>query len=127
LKLIISVPQKLYSGAIVNYPANNFAGNAAVMRLLVESIKELHLSLNINKKFNKPDAELNSYDVAHHAGMQLEEEYEFLQLMHELQRQEYLKRHLKKVLPIVKEMENLKAKVKLNGHFKNLEGFNINK
>jgi hypothetical protein len=41
----------------------------------------------------------------------------------ELQRQEYLKRHLTKVLPLVAEMEGLREKIKLNGHFKNLSGF----
>jgi uncharacterized protein len=43
--------------------------------------------------------------------------------LHERQRQEYLKRHLTKIIPMVSEMENLKQKVKLNGHFKNLSGF----
>ena len=79
--------------------------------------------LNINKHFKKTDEELDSYDVAHHAGMNLEEEYEFLQLMREDQRQEYLKRHLIKVLPIVAGMDALKEKVKLNGHFRDLKGF----
>jgi hypothetical protein len=45
--------------------------------------------------------------------------------MHERQRQEYLKRHLAKVIPLVAEMEQLKEKVKLNGHFKNLSAFNF--
>lgn len=49
----------------------------------------------------------------------------FLNLMHERQRQEYLKRHLTKVIPLVAEMETLKEKVKLNGHFKNLSSFNF--
>jgi hypothetical protein len=43
--------------------------------------------------------------------------------MSERQRQEYLRRHLTKVLPMVAEMEGLKEKIKLNGHFKNLSGF----
>ena len=63
-----------------------------------------------------------SYDLAHHAGLNLEEEFELLQLMREDQRLEYLKRHLNKVLPIINEMENLKEKVKLNGHFRELKG-----
>ena len=45
--------------------------------------------------------------------------------MHELQRQEYLKRHIAKVLPMLGEMETLKERVKLNGHFKNLSGFDL--
>jgi uncharacterized protein len=55
----------------------------------------------------------------------LQEEYELLNLLHERQRQEYLKRHLTKVIPMIAEMEKLKEKIKLNGHFKNLSGFNF--
>jgi hypothetical protein len=73
----------------------------------------------------KSREELWSYDVAHTVGLKLEEEYELLTLMNELQRQEYLKRHLAKVLPVVAEMESLKNKIKMNGHFKNISGFNI--
>ena len=122
LELINELPDKLYSGAIVNYPENDEKGNRALMQGIVKGIKELHKLLKIEKKFAKPDNELWSYDVAHHAGMSLTEEYELLELLHELQRQEYLKRHLKKVLPLLAEMEVLKEKVKLNGHFKNLKG-----
>jgi len=122
LEMISSLPDKLYSGAIVNYPGNDEKGNRALMQGIVKGIRELHKLLKIEKKFAKPDDELWSYDVAHHAGMSLTEEYELLELLHELQRQEYLKRHLKKVLPLLAEMEMLKEKVKLNGHFKNLKG-----
>jgi hypothetical protein len=87
----------------------------------------LHVILKVNKEFKKPEQELWSYDVAHHAGLSVEEEYELLGLQYELQRQEYLKQHLAKVLPVVLEMESLKEKIILNGHFKNLEGFDINK
>ncbi len=68
---------------------------------------------------------LQSYDVAHHAGLSLEEEYEVLGLLKELQSQEYIKRHLQKVLPMLMEMEQLKEKVKLNGHFRNLSAFDL--
>lgn len=125
LEVINDVPDKLYSGAIVNYPDNNEEGNRELMRKVVNGIKELHKLLNVTKTFRKPDAELNTYDVAHHAGLTLEEEYEFLGLLQELQRQEYLKRHLSKVLPVIVEMEALKEKVKLNGHFKNLTSFDL--
>jgi Lon protease-like protein len=125
LEVIKEIPEKLYSGAIVNYPANQETGSEEVMKKLVNSIRELHKLLKVKKDFHKADAELNTYDVAHHIGLSLEEEYEFLGLMHERQRQEYLKRHLSKVIPMVAEMERLKKKVKLNGHFKNLSTFNF--
>ena len=124
LEIINELPDKLYSGAIVTYPDNNENGNRTFMNGIILGIKELHKLLKIDKKFLKPDEELWSYDVAHHAGMSLQEEYELLELLHELQRQEYLKRHLTKVIPVLAEMEMLKEKVKLNGHFKNLKGLN---
>lgn len=122
LELINELPEKLYSGAIVNYPENIKNGNRALMPTVVAAIRELHKLLKISKDFKKPDSELWSYDIAHHAGLSLKEEYELLQLLHELQRQEYLKRHLKKVLPVIAEMETLKERVQMNGHFKNLKG-----
>jgi len=123
LEVIKELPDKLYSGAIVNYPDNDEKANRVLMQGIVKGIKELHKLLKIEKQFPKPDEELCCYDVAHHAGLSFQEEYELLELLHELQRQEYLKRHLTKVIPMLAEMEMLKEKVKLNGHFKNLKGF----
>lgn len=125
LELIRSIPDKLYSGAIVNYPDNNMKHDLAFIRKVVASIRELHKFLNISKDFKKKEEELFSYDIAHHAGLSVEEEYEFLGLLEEAQRLEYLKRHLNKVIPIVAGMESLKDKIKLNGHFRELKGFNF--
>ncbi|MEO5562830.1 MAG: LON peptidase substrate-binding domain-containing protein [Chitinophagaceae bacterium] len=125
LEIIKEVPDKLYSGAIVNYPDKDEQGNPEVMRKIVAGVRDLHELLKIKKEFAKADGEINSYDVAHHIGMSLEEEYELLSLMEERQRQEYLKRHLTKVIPMVAGMEQLKEKIKLNGHFKNLPGLDL--
>jgi len=124
LEIIKTVPDKLYSGAIVNYPDNlQDTGLPELMQRVVNAIRQLHRLLHISKDFKKPDRELNTYDIAHHAGLSIDEEYELLGLFREEQRQEYLKRHLSKVLPVIAEMETLKEKVKLNGHFKNLSSF----
>lgn len=125
LEVIKEIPEKLYSGAIVNYPSNFEHGSPEVMRRVLSSIRELHRMLNVNKDFNKNEHEIKTYDVAHHIGLSLQEEYELLNLMDERQRQEYLKRHLSKVIPVVAEIETLKEKIKQNGHFKNLSGFNF--
>jgi len=122
LEVIKEVPDKLYSGAIVNYPETNEEGNRDLMRRVMNSIKELHRLLKVEKKFQQTEEEVKAFDVAHHVGLSLEEEYEMLHLLQERQRQEYLKRHLTKVIPLVAEMEQLKEKIKLNGHFKNLSG-----
>jgi len=124
LEVIKTIPDKLYSGAIVNYPENKEdLGNRELMQKVINAVRELHRLLHITKDFKKPDDQLNVYDIAHHAGLSLQEEYELLGLLLEEQRQEYMKRHLSRVLPVIAEMETLKEKVKLNGHFKNLSSF----
>jgi Lon protease-like protein len=122
LEVVKSIPEKLYSGAIVNYPVNEENKNVLLLRKVMSNIKDLNAVLKLKKDFKKPDDQLLSYDIAHHVGLSLEEEYEFAGLLREDQRLEYLKRHLMKVLPVVNEMEVLKDRIKLNGHFKNLSG-----
>jgi Lon protease-like protein len=125
LEVIKEIPDKLYSGAIVNYPDTYEQGNIELMRKVMSGIRDLHKLLKVTKDFKKPDDEIRCYEVAHHVGFSLEEEYELLGLLDERQRQEYLKRHLTKVIPMVAGMEQLKEKIKLNGHFKNLHGFDL--
>ncbi len=127
LEVIQEVPDKLYSGAIVNYPDNFETGLPGVMQKIMKTIRDLHQLLKVNKDFKKEDNDITSYDVAHHVGLSLQEEYELLGLFDERQRQEYLKRHLTKVIPMLAGMEQLKEKIKGNGHFKNLSGFDLDK
>ena len=116
LEVIKEIPDKLYSGAIVNYPVTNEQGIPDLMRKLMKTIRELHQLLKVNKEFPVADEQLCAFDVAHHIGLSLEEEYELLGLFDERQRQEYLKRFLAKAIPMLTGMEQLKERIKLNGH-----------
>lgn len=121
LEVIKEVPDKLYSGAIVNYPRNNFYGNSAAMKALLKKMRGLHDELQVTKNFRKSDDELNVYDIAHHSGLTLQQEYELLQLTEEKQRQEYLKRHFQDASKIIAEREAaIREKIQMNGHFKEL-------
>jgi len=123
LEMLKEIPDKLYSGAIVNYQPNYQNGSASMMKKIIESTRKFHAHLEVSKDFGKPDEELNSYDIAHHMGLSIEEEFQILSYENELHRQEFLKRHITKMLSVVEEMQSLKKKIQLNGHFKNLEGF----
>lgn len=125
LEKIQELPDKLYHGAIVTYPQNSNTGSITLMKKILSGIKELHRFLKITNDFKKGDDELLSFDIAHHAGMPIEDEYRVLELEQELHRQEFIKRHLVKVLAVAAQMDMLKNKIKLNGHFKNLEGFSF--
>lgn len=120
LEHIKSIPDKLYSGAIVTYPDNHWVGVPSKMQQILQELRYFHELLEVNKVYKKPDDELTSYDLAHHMGMSLKQEYEFLTLLREDQRQEYLHRHLKQTIPTIIELQNLKERVKLNGHFRKL-------
>jgi hypothetical protein len=48
-----------------------------------------------------------------------------MKLLKENQRLEFIKRHLKKVIEVLDGMEDLKQRIQLNGHFKELKGFNL--
>jgi uncharacterized protein len=124
LEVIKELPEKLFSGAIVTYPQNITRGSSNLMKKVLHGIREIHKTLGVTKDFKKPDNELTSYDVAHHAGLSIEDEYMLLEFLDELHRQEFLKRHLAKIIPVMEKMDLLKGKIKLNGHFKNLPGFN---
>lgn len=122
LEIIKEIPDKLYGGAIVSYPDNFEKGIPELIKAIMTSVRELHQLLKVDKDFKKKEEEIKAYDLAHHVGLSLGEEYELLVLKDERQRQEYLKRHLTKVIPMLTGMELLKEKIKLNGHYKNLGG-----
>lgn len=122
LEIIKEIPDKLYGGAIVSYPDNFEKGMPELIKSIMTSVRELHQLLKVDKDFKKKEEEIKVYDLAHHVGLSMGEEYELLMLADERQRQEYLKRHLTKVIPMLTGMELLKEKIKLNGHYKNLGG-----
>jgi uncharacterized protein len=125
LEHVQTLPDKMYNGAIVSYLENIDNGKREMMDKIVLDARQLLITLNLQKNFGKDDFALKTYDIAHHVGMTLEQEYEFIGLLQELQRQEYLRRHLKKAHSFVYEIEKLKEKVKLNGHFKNVKGLDF--
>ena len=125
LEIVKEIPEKLYSGGIVSYLYDHRNGSQKMMTMLIAEMRKLHTELGIHKEMPKKDDELSSFDIAPHVGLSMEDEYQLLQYENELHRQEFIKRHLAKVMPIVDEMQSLKKKVQLNGHFKNMDGFNF--
>lgn len=122
LEVVKEIPDKLYSGAIVSYPENNLQqGDSKIAQLIIEEVHKLYELLNVEDKFPvKGEQEVLSYTIAHYIGLSKEQEYELLSLFTEMQRLEYIRRHLKEIAPMLQELESMKARIKLNGHFRNL-------
>ena len=88
--------------------------------LILKAVKELFAVLKISKDLPTDPLTFQTFEVAHYVGFTIEQEYEFLRLASEETRQNYMLKHLKRILPVVNEMELLRQKARLNGHFKNI-------
>ncbi len=113
-------PQKLYSGADIERIQNNPTGDPQLNSLILENLEELFATLNINSKILSAREQFNTYNFAHNVGLSIEQEYEFLCLPTELERQNYILQHLKRLIPVIREMERLRMRAQLNGHFKKI-------
>ncbi len=121
LEIVKSIPDKLYKGAIVEYPDNIMEhGDTSIARIILDEVRRLYALLNVEEKFPADKNSMISYELAHFVGLTLEQEYELLCIFTEVQRLEYIRRHLNNLLPTIQELEKLKARIKMNGHFKNL-------
>lgn len=112
---------KTYPGAIIDY-AENYEDEDYGKRLLIwDLIQELFDTLKVKRNFNKKPTDLSTFDLGHHVALPLEEEFKMLLLEKESERQDFLILHLKKIIPTLQNLDLLKEKIKMNGHFRNLK------
>lgn len=117
------VPGKLYAGGEVEM-INSGDSFSAHSTALTERLDQLYKLLQMETDYMVTDENL-SYKVAHKVGLSVEQEYELLTLESEAERQLYLIQHLNTVLPVVSDMERTKQRIRMNGHFKNLDPLNF--
>ncbi|MEL6864448.1 MAG: LON peptidase substrate-binding domain-containing protein [Bacteroidota bacterium] len=114
-------PNKLYAGADIERIEEFSEGDSYLYNQILLLLKELFRILKIDKKIPKNPDDFSTFEVAHHVGLSFEQEYQFLCLNNEVERQEFIADHLQQLIPVVKEMERLRKRVQLNGHFKNID------
>lgn len=121
LEVVKDIPEKLYHGAIVEYPHNiTVPDNTKIAQLIQDEVKRMYTLMGVEAKFPEHKTEMIAYEIAHLVGLSQEQEYELLGLFTEVQRLEYIRRHLKAILPVIQELEAMKARVQRNGHFRDL-------
>jgi hypothetical protein len=116
-------PGKLYSGGNVEYLKNNPIITDIKHHEFLFYLKEMLHLLNYPMEFDPED--VNSFTFSHKIGLKLEEELELLKMESESERTDYLIRHFKRMIPVMKAVENAKEKIKQNGHFKHLDPLNF--
>jgi hypothetical protein len=104
------VEMKLYSGGVVELlPEPEIS--PSVMIGLTQRVATLYEYLG----------EENTFDINKPQPYSQEQEYNLLKMPTEAERQGFLIQHLERIIPILHEVEKTKERIKLNGHFKNLD------
>ncbi len=108
---------KKYSAGNVHYIEINFEQDPLQKGYMLDRLEEFYQCIHYNS--NLRDAEnILSYDIAHHLGLTIEEEYNLLRLVRETERQDFITQYLDKVIPVLKKTEKVFEIIKMNGHFK---------
>ena len=117
----VKMEGKLYAAADIEKLEIDKKGDIMFTTKILDKLDELFSILKIKQELPEKTPDFSTFEIAHHVGFSLDQEFEFLTLPTELERQEFISAHLENLIPVVKEMEELRKKVQMNGHFKNLE------
>jgi Lon protease-like protein len=110
---------KLYSGGIVAYESYVDDADPILQTEIIELLKELYKLVNIEGQVIEIGTKM--YELSHKIGLSKEQEYDFLKLNTELQRQQFVFEHVKALIPTLINIQIAKERIKLNGHFKTLD------
>ena len=118
LEFIKELPDKLYSGGVIAEESVRFDSTEKSRQKTLDNFNEMYAAMNIPQKFVADQGELTSSRIAHLVGLTLEQEYDLLTVSSEDRRLQLLRKHIRKVLPVVKRTEALRQKIQANGHFR---------
>ncbi|HMG14632.1 MAG TPA: LON peptidase substrate-binding domain-containing protein [Saprospiraceae bacterium] len=111
---------RLYPGAEIEKIENDTDYDLSIAKEIIKKMAILFESLKINKDLDLNADTFSSYQVAHHLGFSIEQEYTLLCISDENTRQHMVLEHLNSILPVVVDMEKIRAKAAMNGSFQHL-------
>lgn len=120
-----TVSDKLYAAADVSFLEYEDDSDLLLNVQILEKAQQLFKILKIKKTIPINPKNIRTFQLAHHVGFSHQQEYDFLQIPSERTRQVMMNEHLKKMIPIVEEMNRLRERAKLNGQFKEIKGPNF--
>lgn len=113
-------PDKLYPGGDISFLEDSTECDLMLKQTILNQVAELYSVMSIKRKVPETINDFDSYDIAHHIGLSINQEYDILSIMSEQGRLEKMQEHLKFLIPKLHEMEALRKKIEMNGHFKNI-------
>ncbi len=113
-------PNKLYPGVEIEKLEWDDVSDILMNTKILQQISILYDTMNISNVKILPPEKFRTYQIAHKVGFNIDQELHFLTLSKEVDRQLYMFDHLRKLIPVVEEMEVLRKRAEMNGHFKNI-------
>lgn len=116
-------PGKKYAGGEVE-PLPQVLNHTSSKFELLDLLDQLYGKLDIGQEV-KYDMETPVFQLAHKVGLNREQEYQLLQITHESERVEFMISHLKSLLPKLAKAEQIRDKIKMNGHFRHMDSLDF--
>lgn len=113
-------PNKLYPGIEIEKLDWDDNADLLMNTKILHQVSILYKTMNITNVKILPPEKFRTYQIAHKVGFNVDQELHFLSLNKEIERQLFMIDHLRKLIPVVEEMETLRKRAELNGHFKNV-------
>lgn len=111
---------KLYPGGRIERIPFTTEGDLLKNKKILELAAELFNLLQVNKEPPSDPAAFSTFDIAHQVGFTLQQEYQFLAIPEEALRQDVMLQQLGQLLPTVRKMNEVREKIQMNGHFKDI-------
>lgn len=108
---------KLYAGGEVSFLANEYDADNHSRPEMIALVEELFSVISMVNRVEVAD-DVTSFDIAHKIGMSLNQKYALLQVERESERQQVIIQHLRDTIPVLREVEQTKERIRMNGHFK---------
>lgn len=109
---------KSYPAGEVEYLVDNPSEDPTIHTKISDLFAQLVQLVSPEKPLSAKENPLYSFKIGHHIALSTEQEYELLCLASESERQHFILRHLTAILPMLYEVENLRERIQLNGHFR---------
>lgn len=111
---------KLYPGVEIQRQPWNTDSDYGLSEKIIEALGDLYELMGVQEVKLSTAEKFKTVDVVHKVGFSFEQEIAFLKISDETDRQEFMLDHLKRIVPVVKQMEEMKKRARLNGHFKHV-------
>lgn len=119
------MPGKLYPAAEVVIMDQHDDSDLQLNKQIIKKIEVLYQLMNIEITEPLDAYEFRVYMLAHKIGLTYQQEINVRDMLFESEKQIFIMKHLERLIPEVIRIEDMKRKIQLNGHFKDLKSYDF--